>query len=131
MPEPSPSPAARPVFLDPLRIRLPVAGVVSILHRITGVLLLLGLPALIYALDLSLRGAEEFARLQGLLTQGWGRAVVLLAIWVLAHHFLAGLRFLLIDLDLGLERKAMRRGAWAVHLGALAILVAGAGVLWS
>jgi succinate dehydrogenase / fumarate reductase cytochrome b subunit len=129
MPDPLPAARSRPVFLDPLRIRLPVAGVVSILHRVTGILMFLAVPFAIYALDLSLRSPEGFARVRDWLAGGWGRALLLLAVWGLAHHLLAGIRFLLIDLDLGVERGTMRRTAWGVHLGALAILALTAGWL--
>ena len=62
----------RPVFLNLLRIRQPVTAVLSILHRITGVLMVLLLPGLIYLLDLSLRGPAQFDQVAELFAHGLG-----------------------------------------------------------
>jgi succinate dehydrogenase / fumarate reductase cytochrome b subunit len=117
----------RPVFLDLSRIRLPVPGVLSIGHRITGVFLALSIPAMIYLLDLSVSGPEGFARVREILS-GWPFAVLLfLVLWALMHHLLAGIRYLLLDVHVGLGRPAFRQTAWAVLVAApvLALLLTG------
>jgi succinate dehydrogenase / fumarate reductase cytochrome b subunit len=119
----------RPVFLNLLKIRLPVAGVASFAHRVSGVLLFLLTPLALYLLDLSLRGPEGFARAAALLDAWPLRLALLVGAWALAHHLFAGIRFLLIDLDLGLERTVMRRTAWAVNLAGVAVVVLAAGGL--
>lgn len=105
----------RPVFLDLLAIRLPVVGVVSFLHRVSGVLLVLSLPLLVWSWGRLLSGeAGAAAGVRHFWSQGPGRALLILLGWALAHHFLAGLRHLLLDLDVWVERDAARRTAWTV-----------------
>lgn len=119
----------RPVYLDLLRIRLPVGGVVSILHRVTGVLLVLALPFALSALQQSLSGPETFDRLAQALRPLPARLGLALALLVLAHHFLAGVRHLLLDLDIGISRDGSRRGAWLVLAGVALIALVGGGRL--
>lgn len=121
-------PNKRPVFFHLLQLQLPVTALVSIAHRVSGILLFLALPALIWLLDRSLSDADGFAVVAHLL-DGWPlRLAALVLLWALAHHLLAGLRLLLIDAEIGVERQAARRTAWAVGIGALLALAAG--VLW-
>lgn len=108
----------RPVFLNLFAIRLPVAGVMSIIHRITGVLMILATPVLIYLLDLSLRGPEGFAAASDMLSGLWGRIGLFLAAWAVLHHLFAGIRYLLIDLDVGVEKPRFRHTALAVIVAA-------------
>jgi len=119
MPDPQTSPTPqRPVFLNLLHIRLPVAGVMSILHRASGLLLFLTIPLLLYTLSLSLRSEQGYAEAAALLQGGLVRLLLVIVSWALCHHLLAGIRFLLIDLDIGVERAAMRRSAWLVNISA-------------
>ncbi|HEB57549.1 MAG TPA: succinate dehydrogenase, cytochrome b556 subunit [Gammaproteobacteria bacterium] len=113
----------RPKYLNLLKIHLPVTGVASILHRISGVLLFIGIPFLIYALSLSLRSAESFARVYAFFDNMFVRVFALLLLYSLAHHFFAGIRYLLLDLDIGVELKAARASALGVILAALVTLV--------
>ena len=120
----------RPVYLNLLQFRFAVTALVSIGHRIGGVLLFLSLPLFIYLFDLSLRGPEGFATATALLHGDGVRLVLVLLLWAAAHHLLAGLRFLFIDLDLGVELPVARATARGVGLGALAILCIGVVLLW-
>jgi succinate dehydrogenase / fumarate reductase cytochrome b subunit len=119
----------RPVYLNLLKIRLPVGGAVSILHRLTGFALVLALPFGLYALQYSLQGAEEFARLSGWFSTIPGRAAGLLVLWAVAQHFFSGLRHLLFDVDIGVGRTAARSSAWLTFAAAL-VTVAVAGAAW-
>jgi succinate dehydrogenase / fumarate reductase, cytochrome b subunit len=119
----------RPVFLDLARIHLPVTAVLSIGHRITGVLLILLIPLLVFLFDRSLAGEEGYDFVTGLLQGDAFRALMLLAIWLFIHHFLAGLRFLLIDLELGVDMKSARISAWIVLAGGIVALFIAALVL--
>ena len=105
----------RNIGFDQLRsYRLPMAGVVSILHRISGLLLFLALPLLLWMFELSLRSARGFARFVEF-SQGWWARIVLLGLgWALLHHLCAGVRFLLLDLHLGTDRIAALRSSVAV-----------------
>lgn len=118
----------RPIHLDLLKIRQPVTAVVSILHRISGVLMVLLLPILIYAFDLSLRNVSGFAHLSDMLHSSVAKWLGVFLIWVLSHHLFAGVRFLLLDFHLGITKRSARRSAWLVHTGAaiIAILTMGA-----
>jgi succinate dehydrogenase / fumarate reductase cytochrome b subunit len=114
----------RPVFLTLHQIHLPLAGLVSIAHRITGVLLFLILPLVIYLLDHSLESAEGFVEVMQWL-QGWPwRLLFAVMVWWFAHHLFAGLRFILIDLDIGVNPAPARHGARLVLLcGAVVLLI--------
>jgi len=113
-----------PVFLNLLRIRFPVGAVTSIAHRLSGLLLFLSFPVLVYWLDLSLRGPDGFAAAREWLDCGWLRLVSAVLVWSLLHHLFAGLRFLLIDIGIGVEREPARRSAWTVNALALLLVLA-------
>ena len=86
--------------------RLPAAGIVSILHRISGVLMFLLMPFIIWMFDKSISSELSFARFTGAFVQGLGvfpgwfmKLVVLALIWAYLHHFIAGLRHLWMDIS--------------------------------
>lgn len=117
----------RPVFLNLLEIKLPVAGIMSILHRVSGVLMFLATPLMIYLLDLSLSGEQGFAAADELV-HGWFFVLVVFGlIWSLVHHLLAGIRYLLIDIDVGVEKPLYQQSAMAVLVAApvLALILTG------
>ena len=121
----------RPVYLNLLKIRLPVPGIVSFAHRITGVLLFLALPFVVYLLDLSIESQDSFVRAQQILNQPLMVIVQILLLWSITHHFFAGIRFLLIDAEVGVEKAQARVGAWLVLLAevlALFAIVCGVGL---
>lgn len=107
----------RPVFLDLRRIRLPVNAVVSILHRVTGVILIASIPVLLWVLALSLSDPDGFRAAAGILKHPLGSLVLLLWLWLLMHHFLVGIRFLLLEFGVGETREGARKSAW-IALGA-------------
>jgi len=113
-----------PVYLNLFRIRFPVGAVTSIAHRVSGVLLFLSIPLLIYLLDLSLQGPAGFADAAGYLQTTWIRLGSVLIAWSLSHHLLSGIRHLLLDIETGIELRQARRSAWLVNLlGLLLALV--------
>lgn len=77
--------------------RLPLAGKVSILHRISGLLLFIALPFLLYLLDQSLTSEISFDSFKGFLANPLVKIVVLVLSWSFLFHFCAGIRFLLLD----------------------------------
>ena len=107
-----------PRFLNLLLIRMPVGALTSLGHRISGILLFLALPLAAFLLDLSLQSPEGFERAGQLLRSPLLRAVEILVVWSLVHHLLAGIRFLLIDVDIGVEKTPARRSALVVNLAA-------------
>jgi succinate dehydrogenase / fumarate reductase cytochrome b subunit len=120
----------RPKYLNLLEIRLPVGGVVSILHRVSGVVLVLALPALLFLLDLSLQSEQQYQTVTALLATPAMRAAGVVLVWFLAHHLLAGVRHLLLDLDIGIDRDAARRSAWATLGIGLLVAVTMAICVW-
>ena len=121
----------RPVFLELTRIRQPITALISIAHRIAGIVLFLALPFAIYLLDLSLGSQQGYDRVQAIFSHGLVKLAVILILWALAHHVFAGLRVLLIDIGIGVEREEARRTAWVITIGSVAALVMMAGiVLW-
>ncbi len=113
----------RPVYLNLLKIRLPVPGIVSFAHRITGVLLFLALPYAVYLLDLSIESQDSFAQVQQILSQPFMLLVQIVLLWSVAHHFFAGIRFLLIDAEIGVEQSSARIGSWLVILAEVITIV--------
>ncbi len=102
----------RPVYLNLFKIRLPIGGVVSILHRVTGVFLVLLLPPAIYLLQQSLQSAATFESTVRILGSLPGRALLLIVTWMFVQHLYSGIRHLLLDVDIGVERITARRSAW-------------------
>jgi succinate dehydrogenase / fumarate reductase cytochrome b subunit len=119
----------RPFFLDLLAIRLPIGGLVSIMHRASGALLSLAIPVLLYTLMLSLRSPEDFARVQAFLGGWLGGLIGLGLLWALLHHLFAGLRHLGFDIGWGEEKLHARLTAKLAM--AAAILLVGLVALFS
>lgn len=120
----------RPVFLNLAQIQMPVGALTSIIHRVTGVLLAIGIPFSIYILELSLQSHQSYARLPGLFDTWVIKVAVIVFIWALTHHLLAGIRHLLSDIDIGSLLPAARRSAWMVNVGGLAVALFAAGALF-
>ncbi len=118
-------PDTRPVYLNLLRIRQPITAITSIGHRISGVLLFLSIPVMIWALERSLASPESYQQIAALFDNGFAKLMVLLVAWSLAHHFFAGIRFLLLDIDWGMDVATARKTAMAVNVcGVLGVLIA-------
>ena len=111
-----------PMFLNLTQIRLPVTAIVSILHRLSGLLLFLALPLFIYALQQSLHSPESFASLIGQLDSFPVKTILAILLWGLFHHLFAGLRFLFLDIEMGIQRQQARKTAWWVNI--LAVIAA-------
>lgn len=119
----------RPIFLNLTKIHFPVAAVVSIMHRLSGVLLSLFAPVFIYLFGISVKDEHGFSTVVGLLTSMPGKLMAVILLWNLAHHFFAGLRFLLIDLDIGITKTTAARSAWLVHISAAGMAALALGLM--
>jgi succinate dehydrogenase / fumarate reductase cytochrome b subunit len=91
-------------LVDALQYRLPLAGVVSILHRLSGLIMLALLPLLVWLFDTSVSSEASFDVFKAAFTAGIGfvpgwlvKVVVWALIWSYLHHFIAGLRHLWMD----------------------------------
>ena len=120
----------RPKHLALSKIKLPLPGFVSILHRASGALLFLALPLLLLMLQYSLRSIETYTQLAGALHHPFGKLLMLSLLWALLHHFCAGIRFLLIDLDYGVRLAQARASSkWVISVS-LALTVLTGVRLW-
>jgi len=111
-------------------IRLPLPGWVSILHRISGLLLFLALVWLLALLDRSLASEAGFDAVRHYAGRVPVKLALLVLVWAYCHHFCAGIRFLFLDLDRGVDKTTSRLTAGIV-IGVSLALTAGLGVmLW-
>ncbi|MBC7503079.1 MAG: succinate dehydrogenase, cytochrome b556 subunit [Herminiimonas sp.] len=94
--------------------RLPLAGLISILHRVSGAILFLLLPLVLYLLDQSLVSENTFAAMRGFTSNWFVKLIILGLSWAFLHHFFAGIRHLGMDTHMGLEKQSSRRSSAAV-----------------
>jgi succinate dehydrogenase / fumarate reductase cytochrome b subunit len=116
----------RPVNLDISTIKFPLAAITSIIHRITGVILLIGFGFLLYLLQLSLESESGFVLVQELLSGLIVKLLTWAVIACLIYHFIAGCKHLLMDLGIGETNEGAQIGSWLVVVfSAVGILIAG------
>jgi len=113
-------------FAQAIHYRLPLAGIVSILHRVSGMLMFLLLPFILYMLDKSLTSEISFEYFKGYTSHVLVKLAILALVWAYLHHFCAGFRHLLMDLHMGLDKDSARKSSVAVFAVSLplALLVA-------
>jgi succinate dehydrogenase / fumarate reductase cytochrome b subunit len=124
-------PVARPVYLNLFRIHLPLAGWVSILHRVSGALLFVTLPLGVWALSVSLANEAGFRRITEGLTLPLSKLVLLLLIAAFAQHLFAGLRHLALDAHWGVSAQRARQSSLAVMLASTGVTALAAWKLFS
>lgn len=107
-----------------LGYRLPLAGIVSILHRVSGVLLFLALPLLLWMFELSLTSEISYERLRGFAGSVLVKLVLVALAWAFLHHLVAGIRFLVLDLHVGVDKQASASSARAVLVVSLLLAAA-------
>lgn len=120
----------RPKHLALYQIKLPLPGLVSILHRISGLLLFMALPLLLLALQNSLSSIETYTGLIETLQQPLAKLMLIGLLWAFLHHFCAGIRYLLIDLHIGSGLAAARYSSKAVLAVSLLLSVLLGAKLW-
>lgn len=120
----------RPVNLDISTIKLPLAAWTSITHRISGVILFFGIGVLLWLFDQSLSGPDGFARVREIVTSPLAKLVVWGVLAALAYHLVAGVKHLLLDLGLGESKEAAPRGAAAVIIVSVILIVLVGAWLW-
>jgi succinate dehydrogenase / fumarate reductase cytochrome b subunit len=112
----------RPVYLNLFKIRLPIAGMVSLAHRASGILLFVAIPFAVYLLDLSIISPDGFNEVITILQHPVILLLEVILVWALAHHFFAGIRFLLIDADIGVDKVQANYGSWIVVIAELIVV---------
>jgi len=113
----------RPKHLELHHIKLPLPGFVSILHRVSGLLLFLALPLLLLILQYSLRSIETYTELMDMLAQPLAKLALLGLLWAFLHHFCAGLRYLAIDMHWISNLAQARNSSRVVMFASLALTV--------
>ena len=120
---------ARPVHLDLATFKFPFAAITSILHRISGVVLFIAMPFLLYALQISLSGNEGFVELQNLFGQVFYKLLLFILIAALVYHFCAGVKHLIMDIGYLETLKSSRIAAVSLLVISLVLTLAVAGAL--
>ena len=123
----SAAPKPRPKYYDLNLAHLPPPGLVSIIHRISGALLFFPiLPIILYMLHVTLGSEEGFTRWHEFFSRPVVKLMLIGAVWLYAHHFFAGIRYLLLDMHIGIEKAPSRTSAVVVLvLGVLTALFVG------
>lgn len=97
-----------------VRYRLPAAGIVSILHRISGALLFVLLPFILFLFDKSITSEISFGFMQGYVSHPLVKLAILVVVWGYLQHFCAGIRHLVMDLHIGLSKQEAATSAKVV-----------------
>lgn len=120
----------RPVNLNLFTISLPLVGIVSFIHRVTGMALFVGVAFGLYALDLALSSAAGFDQAAALMQEPLAKFIFLALIFVLVFHIVAGVKHLFMDFHIGDSLEAARINAWVVIIVTV-VVTAGLGAsLW-
>lgn len=94
--------------------RMPLASIVSILHRISGFIMFAALPVILYMLQQSLLSEDTFNYFAGIMSHPLAKLVTLALLWGYFHHFCAGVRHLFMDMHMGIEKESARQSAASV-----------------
>ena len=95
--------------------KLPPPGLVSIMHRISGAALFLLLPFILWLFELSLTSEISYARLLEVASNAMVKLVLVGLACAYLHHLIAGVRYLMLDLHIGLDKPVARTSALAVY----------------
>jgi succinate dehydrogenase / fumarate reductase cytochrome b subunit len=113
----------RPKHLALHKIKLPLPGIVSILHRISGLLLFFSMPLLLLMLQDSLTSIETYTQLMAVLANPFLKLMMLGLLWAFLHHFCAGLRYLAVDFHLVRDLAQARNSSKVVMVVSLALTI--------
>ena len=116
----------RPKNLDLTSIKLPLPGKLSILHRVSGVGIFLMLPLLLWIFQASVSSPESFAAFKAVAGLPLVKLILAGLTWAYMHHFCAGIRYLLLDVHVGVDLQSARRSAGIVFAVSLTLTV----ILW-
>ena len=120
----------RPVNLDLTTIKLPISAIVSITHRLSGVVLFLGFGLLLYLLEFSLRSEASFIMLAEKMDSLVCRFLIWICLSALIYHVVAGIRHLFMDMGIG-DTKICGKYAAILTICISSVLISLLGVwLW-
>ena len=120
----------RPVNLNLFKMSWPIAAIASITHRVTGVVLFVGVAFCLYGLDLALSSTQGFDEAVVLMAHPLGRVVVFGLLLALVYHIVAGIKHLLLDFHMGDSLEAARMGAVVVIIATVGITGVLGVLLW-
>ncbi|MFO1322111.1 MAG: succinate dehydrogenase, cytochrome b556 subunit [Burkholderiales bacterium] len=121
---------ARPKHLNLSQIRLPLPGIISIMHRISGAALFLALPFLLCLLQQSLEAPDTYVRFRGTLEHPLVKLILIGLLWGFLHHFFAGIRYLLLDMHVGTDLPRARSSSTVVLVVSIALTLVLGVWLW-
>jgi succinate dehydrogenase / fumarate reductase, cytochrome b subunit len=120
----------RPVNLDLAHFHFPPMAILSICHRIAGVLLFLFLPLMIYLLHESLASPSGFVKVFTLLHNFWMELFVWIMLCAILFHLVAGIRHLAMDLGFGESLNGGRISAYVVFVFAIILFILAGVWVW-
>jgi len=120
----------RPVNLDIGTISLPITAYASILHRISGVILFVGVAILMWLLSVSLSGEDNFNQVKALFDSFFCKLIVWGVLAAAIYHSAAGVRHLIMDLGIGETMEGGRRGAKIVFIVSVVLIVLVGALIW-
>jgi len=123
-------PKARPKHLNLFVIKQPLPAIMSILHRVSGVLLFVFLALLLWLLQESLASPESFQNFQVAVSHPLMKLAIILIVWSYLHHLCAGLRHLAFDMHIGGELRIARATSAIVMIVSLALTFVAAVAIW-
>ncbi|WP_434681105.1 succinate dehydrogenase, cytochrome b556 subunit [Pseudomonas sp. R1-18] len=120
----------RPVNLDLRTIKLPVTAYTSILHRISGVILFVGIALALYAMDKSLASEEGFGEVKAWLTSPLAKLVIWGLLSALLYHLVAGIRHLIMDTGIGETLEGGKLGSKIVIAVSVVMIILAGVWIW-
>ena len=120
----------RPVNHNPFKYKFPITALVSIGHRISGILIFIAIPFALSALS-SIKGSPESFAALSLMISGLGGLLVWAFLGALFYHLLAGIRHLIMDFGYGETKQVAKTTAWILILLELVLLITIGVFLWA
>jgi len=120
----------RPKNLNLFTIRFPIPAIISILHRISGIILFLVVPFMLWGLSLSLSSPQDFDDLHLFLSSPFMKLLIWSCLSAFIYHFIAGIRHLLMDVHVGEELKSGRLSAKLTLVISIILIILAGIWLW-
>ena len=120
----------RPKYLNLFQIRLPLPGIISIMHRVSGAALFLFLPLLLALFEMSLESVQTFAQFKSTMSHWMVKLIVIGLVWAYLHHLCAGIRHLALDLHYGMELSGAQTSSYLVLAVSIALTAVAGALIW-
>lgn len=120
----------RPVNLDLGKFHFPLPAITSILHRISGIIIFVGVAFMLYGLQISLSGEEGFSQVNGLLNSFLAKLIIWGILSALLYHLVAGIKHLCMDMGVGEELESGRLASKITVLVSVILIVLAGVWVW-